>query len=163
VIRLARCVCGQLSLRCAGDPLKVSLCHCLDYQKRTGSTYGVAAFFRRDDVEPQGVTWSYTRPSDGGTPGTFHFCSSGGSTVFWKPHRKPELVSVAVGSFADPKFPAPTQALYTQPPPMGRISRLIATAHSDVSGQRGETWPVIVDCFAGTRDGLRPRSASQQR
>ena len=36
------------------------------------------------------------------------------STVFWTPHRKPESVAVAVGSFADPAFPAPTQAVYAE-------------------------------------------------
>ena len=40
----ATCSCGQLTVRCAGDPISVSLCHCLACQKRTGSTYGIAAF-----------------------------------------------------------------------------------------------------------------------
>jgi hypothetical protein len=112
VIRLAACVCGSLKVRCKGDPMKVSLCHCLDCQRRTGSTYGVAAFFRREDVEPQGATRSYTRRSDSGHPVTFHFCPQCGSTVFWSPHRKPDTVAVAVGAFADPTFPAPAQAVY---------------------------------------------------
>jgi hypothetical protein len=114
VTRIATCACGLLNLRCTGDPAKVSLCHCLDCQKRTGSTYGVAAFFRREDIELQGATRSYTRQSDSGHPVTFHFCPECGSTVFWLPHRKPEAVAVAVGSFADPAFPAPTQAVYTE-------------------------------------------------
>ena len=111
--RVATCACGQLSIRCLGEPTKVSLCHCLACQKRTGSTYGVAAFFWRKDVEPQGATQSYTRQSDSGHPITFHFCPDCGSTVFWKPHRKPDTMAVAVGSFADPTFPPPTQAVFT--------------------------------------------------
>ncbi len=111
--RVATCACGQLSIRCLGEPTKVSLCHCLACQKRTGSTYGVAAFFWRKDVEPQGATQSYTRQSDSGHPITFHFCPDCGSTVFWKPHRKLDAMAVAVGSFADPTFPPPTQAVFT--------------------------------------------------
>jgi hypothetical protein len=34
--------------------------------------------------------------------------------VFWEPARKPEAVAVAVGAFADPSFPAPTQAVWDQ-------------------------------------------------
>jgi hypothetical protein len=112
--RFATCACGSLKVRCTGEPTKVSLCHCLDCQKRTGSTYGVAAFFRREDVEPQGAARSYTRQSDSGRHVTFHFCPECGSTVFWTPHRKPEAVAIAVGSFADPAFPAPTQAVYPE-------------------------------------------------
>jgi hypothetical protein len=112
-IRLAACACGSLKVSCHGDPVKVSLCHCLDCQRRTGSSYGVAAFFRREHVEAEGTTRSYTRQSDSGQPVTFHFCPECGSTVFWTPHRKPETVAVAVGAFADPAFPAPTQAVYT--------------------------------------------------
>ena len=43
---------------------------------------------------------------------TFHFCPDCGSTVYWRPERKPGIVAVAVGAFADPEFPAPQQAVF---------------------------------------------------
>jgi hypothetical protein len=110
--RLAACACGSLQVRCTGDPVKVSLCHCLDCQRRTGSTYGVAAFFRSEDVAAQGPTRSFTRQSDSGRAVTFQFCPACGSTVFWTRDGKAELTAVAAGCFADPGFPAPTQAVY---------------------------------------------------
>lgn len=76
--------------------------------------FGIAAFFRRDTVEPQGPTRSYTRPSDSGHDVTFHFCPECGSTVYWEPARKPELIGVAVGAFADPAFPVPSQQVYVE-------------------------------------------------
>lgn len=112
--RLATCACGQLRARCAGEPRKVSLCHCLACQRRTGSTYGIAAFFPRDAVQVDGASRSYERPSDSGFPVRFHFCPDCGSTVFWEPQRMPDAVAVAVGAFADPGFPAPSQAVYGQ-------------------------------------------------
>jgi hypothetical protein len=112
--RLATCACGSLRVTCAGEPRKVSLCHCLACQKRTGSTYGVAAFFDRPGVRVEGPSRCYSRPSDSGFPVRFHFCPDCGSTVFWEPQRKPDLIAVGVGSFADPGFPAPTQAVYDQ-------------------------------------------------
>lgn len=92
----------------------VALCHCRDCQRRTGSTYGVAAFFARADVTPQGTSRSFIRQSDSGHTITFHFCPDCGSTIYWEPSRKPELIAVAVGAFADPAFPAPTRAVYEQ-------------------------------------------------
>ena len=47
----ASCHCGKLVLTCTGEPAKVSLCHCFDCQRRTGSLFSVAAFFPRDRVE----------------------------------------------------------------------------------------------------------------
>jgi hypothetical protein len=44
----------------------------------------------------------------------FHFCPLCGSTVFWGPERKPDAVGVAVGSFADPAFPSPSQSVYDE-------------------------------------------------
>jgi hypothetical protein len=32
-IRTANCHCGALVLECEGEPLKVSMCHCLDCQR----------------------------------------------------------------------------------------------------------------------------------
>ena len=54
----------------------------------------------------------YTRSSDSGFDVTFHFCGDCGSTVFWEPQRKPEWIAVAVGAFADPTFPRPSQAVF---------------------------------------------------
>jgi len=112
--RLATCACGQLGVTCHQEPIKVSLCHCLECQKRTGSTYGVAAFFRRADVEPQGEARAYTRVGDSGSAVVFHFCPNCGSSVYWEPGRAPDLVAVAVGAFADSNFPAPSQSVYTK-------------------------------------------------
>jgi hypothetical protein len=112
--RTASCACGQLRIACAGEPQKVSLCHCLDCQRRTGSTYGIAAFFARDAVAATGRASTYQRPSDSGFAVTFYFCPDCGSTVFWEPTRKPDSIAVAVGAFADPSFPAPTQSVWNE-------------------------------------------------
>jgi hypothetical protein len=112
--RTATCACGQLQVICAGEPVMISLCHCLDCQRRTGSTYGVAAFFARANVEVRGKFRSYSRSSDSGFAVEFHFCPECGSTVFWEPARKPDMIAVAVGSFGDPSFPAPSQSVYDE-------------------------------------------------
>jgi hypothetical protein len=99
---------------CDSEPSKVSLCHCLDCQKRTGSSHGIAAFFPRAEVEPRGEVKKFSRPSDSGFAVTFHFCPNCGSTVYWEASRMPEMIAIAVGCFADPDFPPPSQSVYRQ-------------------------------------------------
>ena len=110
--RTATCACGGLSIRCRGEPLKMSLCHCLECQKRTGSAFGVAVFFDTDAVAATGERREYSRVGDSGQAVVHYFCPNCGSTVFWEPAFRPGRVAVALGAFADPDFPAPTQAVY---------------------------------------------------
>jgi hypothetical protein len=110
--RVASCACGRLTVRCEDEPASVSLCHCAACQRRTGAPFGIAAFFARPAVAVDGISTAYTRAADSGFPVTFHFCPACGSTVWWEPSRKPDLVAVATGAFADPAFPAPEKSVY---------------------------------------------------
>jgi hypothetical protein len=110
--RHASCSCGQLTVAVEGEPVRLSMCHCLECQKRTGSTFGVQARFPRSAVTISGQSTSYSRKGDSGGTATMHFCPTCGSTVYWEPQGIPDLVYVAVGAFADPDFPAPTVSVY---------------------------------------------------
>ena len=113
--RVASCHCNRLVISCMGDSKKISMCHCLDCQRRTGSLFSVAVFFERDRIHLlQGEPNSYERGSDSGFPVRFHFCGDCGSNVYWEPARMPTLIGVAVGAFADPAFPLPHQAVYVK-------------------------------------------------
>ena len=112
--RTATCVCGQVRVTCAGEPMKVSLCHCRDCQRRSGGPFGIAAFYPREQVQASGDTREFRRPSDSGFDVVFRFCPACGSTVWWEALRLPDRVAVAIGAFADPDFPAPTQAVYRE-------------------------------------------------
>jgi hypothetical protein len=110
--RRAACCCGQLRLACEGEPIRVSICHCLACQQRTGSVYGVQARYRRDQVTIEGRATEYVRVGDEGNAITFRFCPVCGSTVYWQLSGDPELIAIAVGAFADPQFPAPQRSVY---------------------------------------------------
>ena len=113
-MRLATCACGQLSVRCTGEPDLVSLCSCLACQRRTGSAFGLAAFFDRNQVVVAGRGCSYARTGASGFDVVFWFCGTCGSTVYWEPTRKPERIAVAVGCFADPDFPQPSKFAFEE-------------------------------------------------
>ena len=106
--REAACSCGQLQVTVRGDPVRVAMCHCLECQRRTGSTFGVQAFYPRAQVQlAKGIAKRYARRADSGRTVTFHFCLDCGGTVFWEPEQRPDLIAVAVGMFADPDFEKP--------------------------------------------------------
>lgn len=113
--RQASCCCGQLRVTCEGEPVRISMCHCLACQQRTGSVFGTQARFPRDQVsEIQGRATQFTRVADSGNSVTFSFCPVCGSTVYWELGKMPDVIAVAVGAFADPGFPEPRHSVYEE-------------------------------------------------
>ena len=111
----AACSCGQLRVRFEGEPALVSSCHCLACQRRTGAVFASNAFFKRDQVVAiDGEHRTWRRAGDSGQVLTFHFCPTCGSTVFWERENAPDMLTVAVGAFADPAFPAPLRTVWTE-------------------------------------------------
>jgi hypothetical protein len=115
VQRQAACHCGQLRVRLTGDPALVSSCHCFACQRRTGAVFGSTSFFKRSQIASiDGAHKTFTRQGDSGRSLTFHFCPDCGTTVFWEAEGTPEMLSVAVGAFADPLFPAPVRTVWAE-------------------------------------------------
>lgn len=110
--RLASCSCGQLTARVEGEPVRVSICHCLACQRRTGSAFGEQARFPRTSVSISGVSTVYIRVGDEGSRIRFHFCSLCGATVYYEPGGLEEFLAIPVGAFADPSFPTPLVSVY---------------------------------------------------
>ncbi|MEO5700604.1 MAG: GFA family protein [Casimicrobiaceae bacterium] len=110
--RVASCSCGQLQLTVSEEPARVSICHCLACQRRTGSVFGAQARFRRNAVQVTGSSSVYVRVGDEGGKTTFHFCPQCGTTVYYELEGNPEHVAVPVGAFAEPGFPAPSISIY---------------------------------------------------
>ncbi len=111
-IRHAACACGQLRAACEGEPVRVSVCHCLDCQRRTGSAFGVQARFAKEKVTLAGRSKEFSRLADSGGRGSFRFCPDCGSTVCWSLDGFPDVIAVAVGTFADRSFPPPAISVY---------------------------------------------------
>jgi hypothetical protein len=110
--RLATCSCGQLTARVVGEPVRISICHCLACQRRTGSAFGQQARFPRENVSISGASTEYVRVGDEGSRIKFHFCPKCGSTVYYEPEGLEAFVAIPVGAFADPDFPPPRASVY---------------------------------------------------
>jgi hypothetical protein len=92
----------------------ISACHCRACKRRTGSAFGVAVFFKRDQVTTSGKSKSYIRVGGSGKSIEFRFCPACGPTVFWMPEVRKELVAVALGCFSEPSTLVPTQAVHAE-------------------------------------------------
>jgi hypothetical protein len=111
---MASCSCGQLRATVSEEPLRVSVCHCLACQRRTGGVFATQARFARDAVSISGKGTEFVLVGDEGTRATFRFCPNCGATVYYTTSSLPEAVTIPVGAFADPAFPAPTVSVYEE-------------------------------------------------
>ncbi|MGI4732504.1 MAG: GFA family protein [Janthinobacterium lividum] len=114
VERVATCRCGQLVAVCTGGPVRVSVCHCLDCQKRSGSAFAAQARFPAECVGMTGDWREWSVVGEGGGGATFRFCPQCGATVAYVSDSMPGLTAVPVGAFADPDFPPPTVSGYEE-------------------------------------------------
>lgn len=106
--RRASCSCGQLRAVVTGDPVRVSLCHCLACQRRTGSSYGYQARFPAQSIAISGRSKQFIRHSDEDAEiRRFNFCPECGATVFHTSGDSEDLIAIPVGAFADPAFAHP--------------------------------------------------------
>ncbi|KQW93746.1 aldehyde-activating protein [Massilia sp. Root418] len=114
ITRLASCSCGQLTAQTTGDPVRISICHCLACQRRTGGPFGQQARYLREQVTVSGTSTAYFRAGDEGPGARLHFCPQCGATVYYELVGLPAYLAVPVGAFADPGFPAPAVSVYEE-------------------------------------------------
>ena len=81
---------------------------------RTGAVISNQARFRREQISFGGKATLWTRAAESGNALTFHFCPVCGSTVYWENTGFPDVIAVAIGTFADPNFPAPTVSVWEE-------------------------------------------------
>jgi hypothetical protein len=111
ITRTASCCCGQLRIEVHGEPRGTGICHCLACQRRTGSVFAALASFSAP-FKVFGNAREYVRSGDAGAKFIFRFCPDCGTSVFHTEQGCDESVSVAVGAFGDPDFPAPQVSVY---------------------------------------------------
>lgn len=114
MIRTARCECGALSATCEGEPVRISVCHCLDCQRRTGSVFSAQGHWPEEQVTLTGEAREHTRRGDEGYSATRSFCPTCGVTVWYRIERRPGIISVPTGAFADPTFPEPCFSVWEE-------------------------------------------------
>jgi hypothetical protein len=110
-MRTASCSCGQLQIEVSGEPRGVGICHCFACQQRTGSVFAALASFKAP-YKVSGTATEYLRTGDQGAQFVFRFCPICGTNLYHTEIGYDDKVSIAVGAFADPSFPAPAVSIY---------------------------------------------------
>lgn len=110
--RTASCRCGRLTAVTSGEPVRLSVCHCLNCKKRSGSAFAVQARWPADMVTIEGKSKTFTKAGDSGDRARFHFCPECGSDLYYVAEAMPDLVAIPLGAFDDPFFGTPEYSVY---------------------------------------------------
>lgn len=111
--RTASCRCGQLKATATGEPVRVSVCHCLNCKKRSGSAFAVQARWPKEQVRIAGRSKTFVKAGDSGIRATFHFCPECGSDVYYTMEGElADLIAIPVGAFDDPYFARPAYSVF---------------------------------------------------
>ena len=109
----ASCRCGQLKATVTGEPMRVSVCHCLNCKKRSGSAFAAQARWPAGQVTIEGRSQSFELVSDSGNRATFYFCPDCGSDVHYDINGKFDgQIAIPLGAFDDPFFLKPNYSVW---------------------------------------------------
>lgn len=108
----ASCQCGQLTIDLPGPTIAVVACHCIACQRRTGSPFGLAAYYPHDQITVHGTATRYDRKTD--LDGIFenYFCPTCGSTVYFRGTKNPDVTGIAIGAIVEPHEMIPIRSVW---------------------------------------------------
>ena len=114
--RNGQCVCGAIRFVCSAEPLRVTVCHCLWCQRRTGTAYGTEVVFNTGDVALEGIAPScYRHRSDeSGRWLDVQFCARCGTQLGFTLEAAPGIRTLPAGAFDDPSFLTPSRQPFRQ-------------------------------------------------
>jgi hypothetical protein len=109
----ASCACGQASITVNALPVMHGVCHCTNCKRRTGSAFGISAYFERAAVvartgETKVYAFHHARQDHDQER---HFCVQCGTTLYWYVSVLPDKIGIAGGCFADGGLPEPTYSV----------------------------------------------------
>ena len=109
--RMAKCCCEKVGIEVKGLPVKHFVCHCDNCKRRTGSAFGISAYFENSQIiRYVGETKVYEKSSQFGLQKR-HFCGICGTTLYATLSHVPELTFVAGGCFTENPLPDPDRAI----------------------------------------------------
>ncbi|ELP5727228.1 GFA family protein [Vibrio vulnificus] len=103
-VRTCECECGLVKVHCQGDPVKTSICHSFECQRRLGSFYGVHARFMTEQIQLDGDVASFNRLANNGHEISYHFCPACSTTMLLLFSSAPAAVVVPMARFREETF-----------------------------------------------------------
>lgn len=113
-VREGGCQCGRVRYQVSGEPLAVSVCHCTECQRQSGSAFGMSWIVRQSEFQLlKGSLKTFTRSSDSGRPVACAFCPECGTRIYHVPRYVDGVFNVKPGTFDDPSSVQPTREVWT--------------------------------------------------
>jgi hypothetical protein len=107
------CTCGAVRYRLSGEPVFLTICHCSECQRQSGSAFGMSMRMRRSDVAViQGELKHWERGADNGNTVGLAFCGQCGTRIWHEPMER-EFVHIKPGTLDDTSSLAPRYQSYT--------------------------------------------------
>ena len=110
--RRASCRCGALTASATGTPTRISVCHCLDCQKRSGSAFSAQVRFASGDVTVTGRSQTWRTTGASGRWAEFDRCVTCGDTVAYRIEIFPGVTAIPLGAFDDPHAFTPAHSVW---------------------------------------------------
>jgi hypothetical protein len=111
--RSGGCVCGAVRFTVAGEPLRVTLCHCTWCQRRTGTAFGTEVVYAGAQVTLTGEPAQYRHHSDeSGRWLDLEFCRNCGANLGFTLEGAPGLRTLPAGTFDDPSWIQPERVSF---------------------------------------------------
>lgn len=91
----------------------MSVCHCLNCQKRSGSAFAAQARWPAEQVTVEGLSSSFELVGDSGKTARFYFCPECGSDVYYDNNDRVDgQIAIPLGAFDDPYFLTPNFSIF---------------------------------------------------
>lgn len=110
--RSGSCLCGSVSLRLEGDPIRSLKCYCTECQKLTGSDHLQALWVKQDQLTVTGELLKAVRVGESGNTVENYFCKNCLNRVYGLAP-KTRVAIVPIPLLDDISGLEPTMAIYT--------------------------------------------------
>lgn len=97
-----RCVCGEIDFRTRKDPQRITICHCLWCQRRTGTAFGTEVVYLQEDLafSDTVIPAQYRHHSDeSGRWLEVYFCPRCGTNLGFTLEAVPGIRTIPAGIF----------------------------------------------------------------
>jgi len=92
------CHCGKLTYEAEIDPDAVSICHCTDCQKLSGTAFRVNAQVKKEDFHLKGTPRIYIKTAESGNKRAQAFCPDCGSSIYATSPDNPQVFGLRLGT-----------------------------------------------------------------
>ena len=138
--REAGCSCSAVRYRLTSDPMFVHCCHCLNFQRQTGSAFVINLLIEPERVELlSGELEAVDVPRDDGSVQRIFRCPDC-QVAIYSEYGRPQVRFVRAGTLDDPSTVAPDVHIFTRSK-LDWVGLPDAVPAVDVYYDRLELWP----------------------